>query len=145
MKHSIINQRILEYVELYISLSLANNYNAFLRAGKKVDRNKLKFLGKLVKSKSTDLLEKNILEILSPVVDVPIIEVLKKCDFTGVKKNVSNISSSFRVKKYRDSIKKKGYKNLSLQLPSDVFKDLKTLKLKKQMTYSELISFLINQ
>jgi macrodomain Ter protein organizer (MatP/YcbG family) len=138
MALNIMHQRILEYLEINISLDFANRYNDFLSTGKKIDRNKLKVLAKFVKSKNTISLEKELLSIFSPIETEINVTVQDK-------KNTLLKSSFERVKKHRNNLKQKGYKNLSINLSAEDFKKLKVMKLKKQMTHSQFISFLINQ
>jgi len=69
------------------------------------------------------------------------------CDSAAAEKDVTlqeEKSVNQRVRKHREITKSKGYKNISLQLPTDVHKKLKDLKVKKMMTYAEVIAFLMS-
>ena len=125
------NTKLIEYLKLKNMYRYGDAYLHFLGTGKKLDKSNMKILLKNIRSNDFAEFEKNILEIFTRSK----IEVEKKV-----------IRSSLpRVKKHRENIKAKGYKNISLQLPPDVYQNLKSLKLKKKMTYSELISFLIDK
>lgn len=130
------NTKIIDYLKLNNLTNFADAYYDFLSTGQKLDKKELKILSKFVRNNSLEDLRKKFLEIFSIFeIDVSV----------PVKKNTLSVSSNLRVKKHRDKIKSKGYKNLSLQLPPDEYQKLKDLKIKKQMTYQELIIFLINQ
>lgn len=130
MKLNHKNKQIVEYLKLKNKYFFADKYLQFLNTGKKFSNQHLKILLSDISSNDFLEFEKNILEIFS----------LYKID---VNKKLPS-STSARVKKHREDIKAKGYKNISLQLPPDIYQNLKTLKLKKQMTYSQLISFLVS-
>jgi hypothetical protein len=125
------NTKLIEYLKLKNMYRYADAYFQFLDTGKKLDKFDLKILLKNIRSNDFAEFEKNILDIFSRSK----IEVQKKVIR----------SSLFRVKKHRENIKAKGYKNISLQLPPDIYQKLKSLKLKNNMTYSELIDFLISK
>jgi len=125
------NTKLIEYLKLKNMYRYADAYLQFLGTGKKLDRSDLKILLKNIRSKDFAEFEKNIFEIFARYK----IEVQKKVIR----------SSLIRVKKHRENIKAKGYKNISLQLPPDIYQKLKSLKLKNNMTYSELIDFLISK
>jgi len=130
------NTKIIEYLKLNSLTNFADGYYKFLSTGTKLDKKELNILSKFVRNMQREDLLKKLLEIFSKF----------KIDVTVQhKKNTLPNSSNLRVKKHRENIKSKGYKNLSVQLPADQYKKLKDLKIKKQMTYSELIIFLINQ
>jgi len=124
------NIKLIEYLKLKNMYRYADAYLQFLGTGGKLDKTNMKILLKNIRSNDFSEFEKNILEIFARSK----IEVEKKV-----------IRSSLpRVKKHRENIKAKGYKNISLQLPPDVYQKLKSLKIKNNMTYSDLISFLIS-
>ena len=130
------NIKIIEYLKLNSLINFADGYYKFLSTGTKLDKKELKILSKFVRNNQREDLLKKLLEIFSKFeIDVTVQH----------KKNTLPNSSNSRVKKHRDKIKAKGYKHLSLQLPPYEYQKLKDLKIKKQMTYSELIIFLINQ
>ena len=126
------NTKIIEYLKLKNMYRFADAYLQFLGTGKKLDKSDIKILLKNIRSSDFLEFEKSLFEIFSRFGITVISEVQKS-------------SSNLRVKKHRESIKAKGYKNLSLLLPPDDYQKLKKMKLSKKMTYSELISFLINQ
>lgn len=130
------NTKIIDYLKLNSLLNFADAYYELLSAGHKIDKKELKIISKFVRSDNLDYLQKKLLEIFSRFQ----ISVTLQHE-----KNTLPSSSFDRVKKHREKMKSKGYKNLSLQLPPDEYKKLKALKIKKQMTYQELIIFLINQ
>ena len=120
------NKKIIEYFKLKNMYRFADAYLQFLGTGKKLTNQHLKILLANIDANNFSEFEKNILEIFS-------------------KFEIQLTSSSLvRVKKHRENIKAKGYKNISLQLPPDIYQKLKSLKLKNNMTYSDLISFLIS-
>jgi len=123
------NKKIIEYLLLNNLSNYADAYLKLLATGLKIDKNEFKKIIKLVKSNNSIELSKNLLEI-----------------FLKFKIDIKNNSSSSneRVKKYRENIKAKGYKNIALQLPPGVYQKLRLLKIKHNMTYSELIAFLIS-
>jgi hypothetical protein len=55
------------------------------------------------------------------------------------------LTSSDRVKKHREVRKSNGDKNVSLVLPALEYEKLKKMKIRKNMTYSELIVFLMSK
>lgn len=130
------NTKIIEYLKLNSLPNFADGYYELLSTGTKLDKKELKILSKFVRNMQREDLLKKLLEIFSKF----------EIDVTPQhEKNMLPKSSLTRVKKHREKIKAKGYKNLSVQLPADQYKKLKDLKIKKQITYSELIIFLINQ
>ncbi len=130
------NTKIIEYLKLNGLTSFADAYYKLLVDDIKIDKKELKLMSKFVRNLQFDDLEKILLEIFSRF-DIDVTPQHKK--------NTLSKSSLTRVKKHRDYLKQKGYKNLSVNLSAEDFKKLKDLKLKKQMTHSQLISFLINQ
>jgi len=126
------NSKIINYLKLKNMYRFADAYLQFLGTGAKLDKSDIKILLKKIRSNDFLEFEKSLLEIFSRSKISVISEVEKS-------------SSNLRVKKHRENIKAKGYKNLSLLLPPDDYQKLKKMKLSKKMTYSELISFLINQ
>ena len=130
------NKKIVEFLKLKNMYRYADAYLQFLETGKKLDKSITKNLSKSMRSDSLEKFEKTLLKIfLDFEIKIP--------SMTGKNKNI--VSSNFRVKKFREKIKEKGYKNISLVLPAAEYEKLKKLKLSKSMTYSELIIFLINQ
>ena len=125
------NTKIINYLKLKNMYRFADAYLQFLGTGKKLDKSDIKILLKNIRSNNFLEFEKNISNIFARSK----IEVIKKV----IRSSLS------RVKKHREDLKAKGYKNLSLLLPPDDYQKLKKMKLLKKMTYSELISFLINQ
>lgn len=130
------NTKIIDYLKLNSLTNFADAYQELLSTGKKIDKKELKIISKLVRNMQCEDLLKKLLEIFSRF------GISVASDY---EKNTLPKSSNDRVKKHREKIMAKGYKNLSLQLPPDQYQKLKDLKIKKQMTYSELIIFLINQ
>ena len=129
------NTKIIDYLKLNSLTNFEDGYYKILSTGKKIDKRDLKILSKFVKNNQCDKLLEKLLEIFSRF----------EIDLTfHHKKNMLLNSSNLRVKKHREKIKSKGYKNLSVQLPPGEYQKLKDLKIKKQMTYQELIIFLIN-
>lgn len=129
------NTKLIDYLKLKNMYRYANAYLQFLGTGKKLDKKSIKILLKNIRSGDLVEFEKNMVDIFSKFeINVTVQH----------KKNTLPKSSSIRVKKHRENIKAKGYKNLSLELPADQYKKLKDLKIKKNMTYSELITFLIS-
>ena len=126
------NTKIIKYLKLKNRYRFADAYLQFLGTGKKLDKSDIKILLKNIRSDNFLEFEKSLIDIFSRF-KITVISDQQKS------------SSNLRVKKYRESIKAKGYKNLSLLLPPDDYQKLKKMKLSKNMTYSELISFLINQ
>jgi len=124
------NKKLIDYLKLENMYRYADAYLQFLGTGEKLDKSNMKILLKNIRSNDFVEFEKNILEIFA-------------CSKITVIKKVIR-SSLPRVKKHRANIRAKGYKNISLQLPPGVYQELKLLKLKNNMTYSELISFLIS-
>jgi hypothetical protein len=130
------NTKLIEYLKLKNMYRYADAYFQFLDTGAKLDKSSMKILLKNIRSNDFAEFEKNILEIFSKF---EITVTLQQ------EKNTLPKSSLIRVKKHRDNIKAKGYKNISLQLSPDIYQKLKSLKLKNNMTYSELIDFLISK
>jgi len=130
------NTKIIDYLNSNSLTNFADGYYKLLNTGKKIDKKELKILLKFVRYGQREELFEKLLEIFSKFeIDLVV----------GHKKNTLSKSSNFRVKKHREKIKAKGYKNLSVQLPADEYQKLKDLKIKNHMTYQELIIFLINQ
>ena len=130
------NKKIVEFLKLKNMYRYANAYLQFLETGQKLDKFSTKNLLKSMRSNNLEKFEKTLLKIfLDLEIKIP----------SSTDKNKNIISSNFRVKKFREKIKEKGYKNISLVLPAAEYEKLKKLKLSKSMTYSELIIFLINQ
>jgi len=121
------NKKIIEYFKLKNMYRYEAAYLQFLGTGKKLTNQHFKIL--LVNIEANNFLEfeKNIFEIFS----------LFKIELTS--------SSLDRVKKHRSNLKKRGFKNISISLPGTEYDKLKKLKVKNNMTYSELISFLIDK
>jgi len=126
------NIKIIEYLKLKNMYRFADVYLQFLGTGEKLEKKELKILLKFVRFDSAADLRKKFIEIFSRL-DIKLSSPVEKS------------SSNLRVKKHRENVKAKGYKNLSLLLPPDDYQKLKKMKLSKKMTYSELISFLVNQ
>jgi len=130
------NTKIIDYLKLNSLDNFSDAYYKLLSTGEKIDKKELKIISKFVRNNQREDLSKKLLEIfLKFEIDVTV----------QYEKNTLPKSSLIRVKKHRENIKAKGYKNLSFQLPPDEYQKLKDLKIKKQMTYQELIIFLINQ
>jgi len=124
------NQKIIDYLTALNLNSERINYMHFLGENKKLSKTEIKTLLKNIHLDDFTSFKKNIIEILVKYKINPK-QILKK-------------SSIDRVKKHRDKNKKKGYKNISMQLPKDIHEKIKLLKQKKKMTYPELLSFLIS-
>ncbi len=92
----------------------------------KVNKKELKELFRIVGKRELEELELKLLNILD------------RCKIDTIEK------STVRVKKYRDNIRAKGYKNLSIQIPPGEYEKLRKMKIKNNMNYTDLIIFLIN-
>jgi len=130
------NTKIIQFLKSNSLINLADAYYNFLSAGKKINKNELKLISKLVRNMQIVDLEKKLLEILLEFGIVPAVQK---------EKSTLLVPSNLRVKKYRESLKAKGYKSLSFQVSADNYKKLRDLKLKNKMTYAELIVFLIDK
>jgi|Deesub1362A_J573_1020465.scaffolds.fasta_scaffold29361_2 hypothetical protein len=129
------NTKIIDYLNTNALTNFADGYLELLSAGKKIDKKELKIISRFVRDMQKEDLTKKLLDVFSRFeIDVTVQD----------KKNILSKSSNSRVKKYREDIRSKGYKNLSLQLSPDDFQKLKHLKIKNQMTYAELIIFLVD-
>jgi len=129
------NQKIVDYLKLNSLENFAEGYITFLGSGNKLLKSELKIILKSIRKKDKQFLTKKLLEIFKNF-DISLPDEISK------KEAVKNSSTS-RVKKHREINKLKGFKNLSLLLPPDEYQKLRELKIKKQMTYSELIIFLL--
>jgi biotin operon repressor len=130
------HKKIIKYLNAMGLNELKNSFVKYLADGFLLSAADIEKMLKFIKYKDVENLSQKLLEILSD---------LKNNVTLQHKKNTLLKSSLTRVKKHRNSLKQKGYKNLSVNLSAEDTKKLKDLKLKKQMTHSQLISFLINQ
>lgn len=122
-------KKIFKYINAMNLSEIEEKLKNYLQSGSNLSNDNFEKLLKMIKFKDHDNF---------------IIELLKIIDDDNFASNKKS-SSNLRVKKYRNNLKQKGYKNLSLNLSEDDYKKLKILKIKKQMTYSQIISFLLNQ
>jgi hypothetical protein len=130
------HKKIIKYLNAMGLNELKNSFIKYLDDGFLLSAADIEKMLKFIKYKDVENLSQKLLEILSD---------LKNNVTLQHKKNTLSKSSLTRVKKHRNNLKQKGYKNLSVNLSAEDTKKLKDLKLKKQMTHSQLISFLINQ
>jgi hypothetical protein len=130
------NTKIIDYLKRKNMYRYADAYLKFLVTGQKLDKHELKKISKLVRFDDASELQK--------IFDAIFLQFKIEVN-TPVEKKEEKSSSNLRVKKYRDSLRSKDYKNLSVLLPASEYQKLKKMKLSKKMTYAELIIFLINQ
>jgi len=126
--------KINKYLKALELSRLESDFITFLEDGNSLAAADIDKFLKLIKFKEHDTFYLEFEKIISPASE----------EQKPIKKNINKKSSASRVKKYRDITKAKGYKNLSLLLPPDTYQKLKDLKLKNNMTYAELITFLVS-
>jgi len=129
------NKKVVSYLESKELSQYKKIFLELLADDKKIDKKDLKILIKNIRHD----LEEKVKEILSDIF------LKNKIDFTAIsKKSVNDKSVNDRVKKFREKNKERGFKNLSFYISPIDYEILQKIKIKKNMTYSELISFLLN-
>jgi len=124
------NKKIVSYLESKELFKYKKVFLEFLYQDKKIDKKDLKILLKNMRSDFEEKVKENLLEIFSK----------NKISSRGVEKK----SVKQRVKKFREKNKENGLKNISFFLSGEDYEKIKNMKREKNMTYSELISFLLN-
>lgn len=123
------NTKIISYLDTNNFTDLKKSYLYLLEKNIKIGKNENKLLLKTLNQNNPELVKEKLIDIFTKF-DVPF-------------KKVS--TSQERVKKHRKKIKDQGYKNLSLVLPAKEYDKLKSMKIRKNMTYSKLIIYLMSQ
>lgn len=105
---------------------ISDSFCELISKGFKISIKDIKSLLKFVRFEKPEELSKKLLELFEQ---------------SGIS---IKLNSTNRVKKHREHVKAKGYKILSFSLSPADYEKLKTMKNIRNMTYSELIVFLMS-
>jgi hypothetical protein len=121
--------KIIDYLDLNDLLGLKKAYLQLIESGIKIDKKDIKILIKNIRWDFYPEVQENLTEIfLKYKINIP------------DKKKLSSV----RVKKFRQKKKDDNFKNISVLLSSDDYALLQNIKIEKKLSYSALISFLLN-
>lgn len=123
------NTKIVSHLDNHNFTDLKKSYLYLLENNIKIGKNENKSLLKTLDQDNPQIVKNKLIDIFTKF-DVPL-------KFISI--------SSERVKKHRKKIRDQGYKNLSLMLPAHEHDKLRSMKIRENMTYSELIIFLMSK